>query len=102
MTLSRDKHAKTRRTMEVAIKRLNVLEYVILAVVIVITLAVGAFAAWLFQGATGISFRISWIVASLLFFGGPCLLILRKSRQTELPKNVQNSVLDPNAKKYNG
>lgn len=102
MTLSRDKHSGTRRTMGIAIKRLNILEYVILGLVILVTLTAGALTAWLFQGATGISFRISWIVASLLFFGIPCLLMLRKSYQAELPKKIQNSVLDTNAEEYNG
>ena len=83
MTSTGGPHAETRRMMETAIRRLNTLEYVILAVAMALALAAGALAAWMLHGATGASFRVSWIVSSLLFFGVPGLLVLRRERRAE-------------------
>jgi len=81
VTSSDDAHAGTRRMMETAIRRLNVIEYVILGAAMGLALTAGALTAWLLQGVTGASFRILWIVTSLLFFGVPGLMVLRRERR---------------------
>ena len=102
MTSRNDSHAKTRRMMETAIRGLNAIEYVILALAMAMALAAGALTAWLVQSATGASFRISWILASLLFFGVPGFLVLQKERQVELTKGTQDPVLDSTTKRDDG
>ena len=59
MTSRDDSHPETRRMMETAIRRLNALEYVILAVAMALALAAGALTGWLVQSTTGASFRIA-------------------------------------------
>ena len=83
MTLRDGPHAETRRMMETAIRRLNALEYVILAFAMALSLSAGALTAWILQNSTGVPFRISWVVASLLFFGVPGFLVLRRERRAE-------------------
>ena len=102
MTSRDDSHPETRRMMETAIRRLNALEYVILAVAMAMALAAGALTAWLVQSTTGASFRISWIVASLLFFGLPGFIVLRKERRVEVTKSTQGPVRDFTTKRDDG
>ena len=65
--------------METAIRRLNILEFVILGVVVVLALIAGAFLAWLLESTIGVSFRLVWGVASVLFFVVPGVLVHRQS-----------------------
>ncbi len=97
-----DSHPETRRMMETAIRWLNALEYVILAVAMALALAAGALTAWLVQSATGASFRISWIVASLLFFGVPGFIVLRKEHRVEVTKGTQDPVRESTTKRDDG
>ncbi len=76
-------HPETRRMMETAIGRLNVLEYVILGVAVVLALLAGALAAWLVENLTGAPFRLTWTLSSLLFFIVPGWVVLRRERQVE-------------------
>ena len=50
--------------MEMAIRRLNVLEFIILGVVVVLALIAGALLVWLLESTIGVSFRLVWGVAS--------------------------------------
>ena len=69
--------------MATAIRRLNVLEYVILGVAMVLALFAGALAAWFVENETGAPFRITWALASLLFFVVPGAVVLRRERQAK-------------------
>ena len=80
---SGEAHSETRRMMKTAIGRLNVLEYVILGVALVLALLAGALAAWLVENLTGAPFRLTWTLSSLLFFVVPGWVVLRRERQTE-------------------
>jgi hypothetical protein len=74
-------HPETRRMMETAIRRLNVLEYVILGVAMALALLAGALAAWMVENVTGAPFRPTWAVSSLLFFIVPGWIVLRRERR---------------------
>ena len=63
------------------LRRLHVLEYVILGVTAVLAMIGGAILVWLFGPILGTGFRTSWIVASLLFFLVPGIIVLRRERQ---------------------
>ena len=80
---SGEAHPETRRMMETAIRRLNVLEYVILGVAVVLALLAGALAAWLVENVAGAPFRLTWALSSLLFFVVPGWVVLRRERQAE-------------------
>lgn len=72
---------QTRRMMASAIRRLNVLEYVMLGVAGALALLGGALVAWGLQAAAGFPFRTSWFVFSLLFFVVPGAVVLGKQRR---------------------
>ncbi len=78
---SGEAHPETRRMMETAIRRLNVLEYVILGVAMALALLAGALAAWMVENLTGAPFRLTWALSSLLFFIVPGWVVLRRERQ---------------------
>ena len=80
---SGEAHPETRRMMETAIRRLNLLEYVILGVAVVLALLAGALAAWLVENVAGAPFRLTWALSSLLFFVVPGWVVLRRERQAE-------------------
>ena len=80
---SGEAHPETRRMMETAIRRLNVLEYVILGVAMALALLAGALAAWMVESVTGASFRPTWAVSSLLFFIVPGWIVLRRERRSQ-------------------
>lgn len=65
----------TRKDMRRAIWRLSVLEYVMLGLAALAALLGGAMAAWLLQSATGIPFRWTWTIASILLFALPGLAV---------------------------
>ena len=76
-------HSETRRMMETAIRRLNALEYVILAVAMALALVAGALSAWMVESLVGAPFRLAWAVSSLLFFVVPGWVVLRRERQVK-------------------
>ena len=80
---SGEAHPETRRMMETAIRRLNVLEYVILGVAMALALLAGALAAWMAESLTGAPFRLTWALSSLLFFVVPGWVVFRRERQAE-------------------
>ena len=76
-------HPETRRMMETAIRRLNVLEYVILGVAMALALLAGGLVALVVGSATGVPFRLTWTLSSLLFFVVPGWIALRRERRAE-------------------
>jgi uncharacterized membrane protein len=60
-----------REVMNRAIRRLDILEYVILFGALVLALLGGALVAWVLSLSAGFPFRWSWGVASVLLFIGP-------------------------------
>ena len=79
-------HPETRRMMETAIRRLNILEYVILGVAVVLALLAGWLAAWLVEHTIGAPFRLTWAVSSLLFFIVPGWIVLSRERRAAMAR----------------
>lgn len=71
-------HREARETVHRAIRRLNVLEYVILIVVVLLSMAGGALLAFLANSLVGVPFRITWAVASVLIFVIPAAIVWGK------------------------
>lgn len=69
-----------RRDLNRAVRRLSVMEYVILLGIVALSLAGGALLALLVEAAFGFPFRTTWIVASILFFVLPGAVILGRER----------------------
>jgi hypothetical protein len=90
-----DAHPETRRMMETAIRRLNVLEYVILGVAMVLALLAGSLAAWMVENLTGAPFRPTWAVSSLLFFIVPGWMVLRRERRAGTDGTIEPADTDP-------
>ncbi len=65
----------TRAAMRRARKRLDVLEYVLLGGAAVFALVGGALVAYLGSLSLGLPFRITWSIASLLFFLVPAIFV---------------------------
>jgi uncharacterized membrane protein len=74
---------KVRQVAERAVRRLNVLEYVILAVAAVLALLAGAVAAFLLEAALGFPFRPTWAVASLALFCIPAAVAYLKEKRLD-------------------
>ena len=99
---SGEAHPETRRMMETAIRRLNVLEYVILGVAVVLALLAGALAAWLVENVAGAPFRLTWALSSLLFFVVPGWVVLRRERQAEgFREGVAGTAATPHSEDIN-
>jgi uncharacterized membrane protein len=83
--LSREDQELARLTQEVAqraIRRLDVLEWFILAAGVLLAVAAGALVAWMLAGPTGLGFRSLWIAASLALFvvpGGVAIMRIRRA-----------------------
>jgi hypothetical protein len=90
-----DAHPETRRMMETAIRRLNILEYVILGVAMVLALLAGSLAAWMVENLTGAPFRLTWAVSSLLFFIVPGWMVLRRERRAGTDGTIEPADTDP-------
>ncbi len=77
-----------RKVMNRAIRRLNVLEWLLLGAAAVASLAGGWLAALLGRSALGLPFRGTWMTASLLLFlipGGIAWAAERRSRKAPPP-----------------
>jgi predicted lysophospholipase L1 biosynthesis ABC-type transport system permease subunit len=70
-----------RAVTERAIRRLNVLEYIILTLALGVALLGGALVAWVFSSATDLSFRWIWAVSSILLFVLPGGLVYLRGRR---------------------
>lgn len=85
----REKEARiTREVAGRALRRLNVLEYLILLAALLLSLAGGALAAWVLEVALGAPFRISWAAASLLLFIVPGAFVYLRELRRERDRNT--------------
>ncbi len=66
-----------------AIRRLDVLEWVILAAAVAAALAGGGLIALIVGESTGLSVRLLWALASLLLFGIPAIVVMKRMREEE-------------------
>ncbi len=91
----RERAQEARRIADRAIRRLDVLEYVILLAAALMALLGGALVAWLLMALAGFSFRITWVVSSILLFVIPgASVYLREFRRGNgRPDSGSNSKL---------
>jgi hypothetical protein len=73
--MSADSFEGTRKDLNRAIRRLGILEWVMLAAAAALALGGGWLTAWLLQG-WGLPFRVTWTLASVLLFGIPGVKVL--------------------------
>lgn len=78
-----DGFRETRREMDRAIRRLNALEFVILAGAVVVALGGGALVAFLVSAGTELPFRLLWAVISVLLLVVPGLMVFGRERRKE-------------------
>jgi len=84
--IARDRAEEARLTREIAsraVRRLDILEWVMLAGAVVLSLVGGALVALLLETSVGLSFRPTWVVASLLLFGVPGVIAMKRMRRDE-------------------
>lgn len=67
---------EVRASLNRAVRRLNVLELILLGAAVIVALAGGWLAALLGARAFGLPYRTTWIASSLAFFIIPALLAL--------------------------
>ena len=72
-----------REVMDRAIRRLNILEVLILGGAVAAAIAGGWLTAWLAMNALGAPFRLTWFTASLLLFAVPGVLVWSRERRAE-------------------
>lgn len=77
----RNPYDGTRAEMERAIRRLDVLEWLILLFALGLALLGGAAAAWLLSAGTELRFGPTWAVVSLLLLGIPGLVVWLQTRR---------------------
>ena len=81
--------------MERAIWRLNVLEYLMMGMTAVLALGGGALVAWILMTSFGVPFRPSWVIASLLLFIIPGLVVFgRERRKKPAADRTDNRVVE--------
>jgi len=73
----------TREEMERAIRRLNTLEYLILAASFLLALAGGGVVAFLLSSGNALPFRLTWGVVSILLLIIPGLLVFGRDKGGE-------------------
>ena len=87
-----------RETMRRALWRLNVLEYLILFLALLLALGGGGLVAWILSTAASFPFRLTWGLASLLLFimpgGSVYLREFRRGRNRGSP-GVKSEPKDP-------
>lgn len=66
-----------------AIRRLDVLEWVILGAAVVVALLGGGLIAALVGGSLGVGPRVVWAVTSLLLFGVPAAVAAKRMREED-------------------
>lgn len=95
MSRPRRRDEEVRRTQVVAaraVRRLEVIEWALLAGAVVVALGGGALLAALLAAPLGVSFRTLWIAASVVMLVVPGGLALRRARQEE--RTVRPVTLD--------
>jgi uncharacterized membrane protein len=93
--MNTDRYEQTQRMMATAVRRLNMLEYVMLGMAAALALLGGALAAWGLQAAAGFPFRPSWFVCSLLFFIIPGGIVLGRERWARARTNESSESSQP-------
>ena len=86
-----------RKVMSRAIRRLDILEYLLLLFALGLALLGGALVAWILNTSAGLSFRWSWAGASLLLFivpGGIVYLREFRNRGTLMNQDSNNQHKD--------
>ncbi|TVP46430.1 MAG: hypothetical protein EA350_07045 [Gemmatimonadales bacterium] len=73
-------YAGTREELDRAIRRLDALEWIILFAAVGFALGGGALVAWMLSAGTGLGFRSTWIVLSLLLLVIPGGIVFLKER----------------------
>jgi predicted lysophospholipase L1 biosynthesis ABC-type transport system permease subunit len=86
--------AQVRKVAARAVRRLNVLEYVILAAAAGFAMLAGALAALMLRTAFELPFRPTWIVASLTLFVVPATISYLRARRLE--QNAETKDVKPN------
>ena len=66
-----------------AIRRLDILEWVIFAGALTLAIVGGAAVAWLMVGSNDPRFRVTWIVSSLVLFVIPGSIAIIQSRRAD-------------------
>lgn len=89
-----DDNKGVRRDMARAVRRLNILEYFILAAAAALSLGGGALVALLLNELTGAPFRISWFISSLLLFSVPGFFVLRRENRRDPPRGAAGNPQD--------
>lgn len=74
---------RTRRFMQRAIRRLNALEYALLAGAAALAMVGGFLAALFLRQELGFPLRASWIICSILFFVIPGVVVLGRETLKE-------------------
>ena len=88
-----------RQVMDRAVRRLDILEYLILLLALIFALVGGALVAWILGATLGTPFRVSWAVASLLLFvvpGGAVYIRERAHRRRISPDTKSSQTKEPN------
>jgi predicted lysophospholipase L1 biosynthesis ABC-type transport system permease subunit len=75
-----DAFRETRKDMERAIRRLNILEYVIMVAAVLVALAGGGLVAFLLSAGSELPFRPTWAVISLLLIAVPAAAVFGRER----------------------
>ena len=83
MTGEGDESSEVRQVAARAVRRLDILEQVILAVAAGLAVLAGALTAMLLRVAFELPFRPTWIVASLVLFIGPAVGSYVRARRQE-------------------
>jgi hypothetical protein len=73
----------TREVARRAVRRLDMLEWVILFGAAVLSAGAGALVALLGAHSLGLPFRLTWTVASLLLFGVPGWFAVRRAKRED-------------------
>lgn len=90
-----DRDQFTRDVMERAIRRLNILEYVILGLAALLALLGGALVAWLLRETADFPFRLGWALASLLLFVVPGAIVYARENLTSAPGHRGTEDVEP-------
>lgn len=82
-----------REVMDRAVRRLDVLEYLILLLALVLALVGGALVAWILSATLGVPFRAAWAVASLLLFvvPGGAVYVRERAHRRQVSKEPESS-----------
>jgi uncharacterized membrane protein len=82
-----------RKVMDRAVRRLDILEYLILLLALILALVGGALVAWILGTTFGTPFRLSWAVASLLLFvvPGGAVYLRERAHRRPISRNTESS-----------